>query len=55
MSLFQRLALPAAPQDRVFDLFPQPPKRMLELRRALYRLPANSSTIRQPDLRLTLA
>jgi hypothetical protein len=27
MSLFQRLALPAAPQDRVFDLFPQPPKK----------------------------
>jgi hypothetical protein len=26
-SLFQRLALPAASQDRVFDLFPQPPQK----------------------------
>jgi hypothetical protein len=26
-SLFQRLALPAAPQDRVFDLFPQPAQK----------------------------
>jgi hypothetical protein len=27
MSLFQRLALPAAPRDTVFDLFPQPPQK----------------------------
>ena len=26
-SLFQRLALPAASQDRVFDLLPQPPQK----------------------------
>jgi hypothetical protein len=26
-SLFQRLALPLAPQDRVFDLFPQPAQK----------------------------
>jgi hypothetical protein len=54
MSLFQRLGS-VAPEQKVFELFPQPQPQPETTVPAAYRLPANSSTIRQPDLTLTLA